>query len=410
MELKAGYKQSELGVIPEDWDVSPVGEEFSVQLGKMLDTEKNVGVTKPYLGNRAVQWGRVDLTEIGSIRMTPTDLKRFRLQKDDLLVCEGGEVGRAAVWDQPIPECYYQKALHRLRPTRGYNVKLMVNVLHHLASRGFLLNFVTQTSIAHLPKDKFETLPIPLPPTTAEQDAIAEALSDADALIESLEQTIAKKRQIKLGVTQELLIGKRRLPGFPPTTSCKQTEVGLIPEDWFVKPLGWLCGISAGGDLDKKSFAPVPDHLHPFPIYSNALTNSGLYGFATSYQYEADTITITARGDIGHAQYRNARFCAIGRLLVLGLKQSCDLRFVSECINNCIKFALESTGVPQLTAPQVAKYNVPLPPTKEEQSAIANVILDIDAELTGLNAKLSKARQIKQGMMQELLIGRIRLI
>ena len=214
MDIRPGYKQSEVGEIPEDWAISTVGVEFSIQLGKMLDTEKNAGVPKPFLGNRAVQWGRIDLTAIGEIKLTPSDLQRLRLQEGDLLVCEGGEIGRAAVWQQPIEECYYQKALHRLRPLRGYNVQLMLNILQRLTSTGFLLNFVTQTSIAHLPKDKFETVPIPVPSTKAEQEAIAEALSDAEALIESLEQLLTKKRQIKKGAMQELLTGKKRLPGF----------------------------------------------------------------------------------------------------------------------------------------------------------------------------------------------------
>ncbi len=191
MEVMPGYKQTEVGAIPEDWRVSTVGAEFSIQLGKMLDAEKNAGVPKPFLGNRAVQWGRINLSNIGEIKLTPSDLHRFRLREGDLLVCEGGEVGRAAIWRQPLEECYYQKALHRLRSIRGYNVPLMLYMLQRLALKGFLLNFVTQTSIAHLPKDKFETVPIPLPPTKAEQEAIAEALSDADALIESVKQLLA---------------------------------------------------------------------------------------------------------------------------------------------------------------------------------------------------------------------------
>jgi len=117
-EAKPGYKQTELGVIPEDWEVTSVGDEFSIQLGKMLDSEKNAGVPKPYLGNRAVKWGRIDLDDIGVIKLTPSDLQRFRLREGDLLVCEGGEIGRTAIWRQPIEECYYQKALHRLRPIR----------------------------------------------------------------------------------------------------------------------------------------------------------------------------------------------------------------------------------------------------------------------------------------------------
>jgi type I restriction enzyme, S subunit len=119
VEVKPGYKQTEVGVIPEDWDVTTVGKEFSIQLGKMLDSEKNIGVPKPYLGNRAVQWGRIDLNDIGVIKLLPSDLQRYRLREGDLLVCEGGEIGRAAIWNRPMEECYYQKALHRLRHCVG---------------------------------------------------------------------------------------------------------------------------------------------------------------------------------------------------------------------------------------------------------------------------------------------------
>jgi type I restriction enzyme, S subunit len=104
---KPGYKQTEVGLIPEDWEVTTVGNEFSIQLGKMLDSEKNVGVPKPYIGNRAVQWGRIDLSDLGIIKMTPSDLQRFRLRQGDLLVCEGDEIGRGAIWNEPIEECYY---------------------------------------------------------------------------------------------------------------------------------------------------------------------------------------------------------------------------------------------------------------------------------------------------------------
>ena len=93
-----GYKLTEAGVVPEDWEISTVGVEFSVQLGKILDAEKNVGISKPFLGNRAVQWGRVDPSYIGQIKLTARDLQRYRLRDGDLLVCEGGEVGRAAIW------------------------------------------------------------------------------------------------------------------------------------------------------------------------------------------------------------------------------------------------------------------------------------------------------------------------
>jgi len=268
----------------------------------------------------------------------------------------------------------------------------------------------TGSTVSNLRIPSLAALEIPLPATKSEQEAIAEALSDADAVIESLEQLLVKKRQIKQGAMQELLTGKRRLPGFEVKRGHKQTDAWVIPTDWDAQPLGSFCEIVAGRDLVKADYSPTDNQTYPFPIYSNALTRKGLYGYSKSYQHEADRITVTARGDIGHAVYRGTRFCAIGRLLVLSAKCACDLRFVTEFINNVVDFALESTGVPQLTAPQIAQYTVAFPPTKAEQEAIAAILSDMDAEITALEAKLAKARQLKQGMMQELLTGRIRLV
>lgn len=184
----------------------------------------------------------------------------------------------------------------------------------------------------------------------------------------------------------------------------------MIPEDWVVKTLGSFCEIVAGRDLVRDDFSPIDSDMHKFPIYSNSIADKGLYGYSKSYQYEPDKITVTARGDVGHAFYRSMKFSAIGRLLVLSSQQQYDLRFITEYINNFVDFALESTGVPQLTAPQISKYAIALPSNITEQTAIATILSDMDAEITALEEKLSKTRQIKQGMMQELLTGRIRLV
>ena len=168
--------------------------------------------------------------------MTPADLKRFRLRQGDLLVCEGGEVGRAAIWESPIEECYYQKALHRLRPLRKFDTKPFLEFLHYWTDHGMLGNYVSQTSIAHLTREKFAEVPLPVPPLP-EQQAIAEVLSGADALVTSLDRLIAKKRNIKQGAMQLLLTGKKRL--IPEQKAgYKQTEIGIIPEDWKVMTYG----------------------------------------------------------------------------------------------------------------------------------------------------------------------------
>ena len=428
--IPPGYKQTEVGVIPEDWGVSTVGAEFSIQLGKMLDAEKNVGVPKPFLGNRAVQWGRIDLTDIGEIKLTPSDLQRFRLRKGDLLVCEGGEIGRAAVWQQSIEECYYQKALHRLRPIRGYNVQLMFNMLQRLASTGFLLNFVTQTSIAHLPKDKFETVPIPVPPTIAEQEAIAEALSDADALIESLKQLLGKKRLLKQGAMQELLTGKKRLPGFEINPGYKQTEVGVIPEDWETPELGdVLKSTQLGGNyknseretswplikmgnlgrgsikLDKLEFidpsqSPTSrDRLRKDDVLFNTRNTLDLVGKVALWRDELPEAFFNSnimRMEFNEARVSSKRFMNY----ILNTPQS---------LTRLRGIAIGTTSVAAIYGRDLVKVKVPLP-TGTEQEALAALLSDMDADLAALETKLTKARQIKQGMMQELLTGRIRLV
>ncbi|MBB3205515.1 type I restriction enzyme S subunit [Rhodopirellula rubra] len=207
---QTGVQETAVGSVPCDWDVSSVGAEFEIQLGKMLDAEKNVGVPKYYLGNRAVQWGRIDVTELQTMPMSKTDLTKFRLIDGDLLVCEGGDVGRAAIWRSQLDECYFQKALHRLRARDNFNSRLMIAFLKRWSDRGILRNYVTQTSIAHMPKDKFETIPLPKPPQS-EQTAIATVLSDMDAEIEKLEARLEKTQMLKQGMMQELLTGQTRL-------------------------------------------------------------------------------------------------------------------------------------------------------------------------------------------------------
>lgn len=189
----------------------------------------------------------------------------------------------------------------------------------------------------------------------------------------------------------------------------KQTEVGLIPEDWLVGAISELCSVAAARDLVEENFSHAEDDEYPHPIYSNALGNGGLYGYSSVYQYPADSLTVTARGDVGHAMYRDKCFAAIGRLLVLQRKANIDLRYLTDTINERVIFALESTGVPQLTAPQIGSYKVAYPPTLQEQQAIATALSDAGALIESLEQLLAKKRQIKQGAMQELLTAQRRL-
>ncbi len=189
----------------------------------------------------------------------------------------------------------------------------------------------------------------------------------------------------------------------------KRTEVGIIPEDWEVRSFAEHFKIYAGGDVPKHSLSNTQSSTHPFPIFANALSNRGLYGYTAERRASADSVTITARGYLGHAEYRSVPFFPIVRLLVLEPTGQLDARFTAFSINELVEFAVESTGVPQLTAPQVGKYSIAAPPTLEEQRAIAAALSDVDALLDGLDRLIAKNRDLKQATMQQLLTGQTRL-
>ena len=403
-----GYRRTEVGTIPCDWGVSSVGAEFRIQLGKMLDAAKNTGVLKPYIGNRSVQWGRIDLDGIATVPMTMSDLQRFLLRRGDLLVCEGGEIGRAAIWKDLIPECYYQKAIHRLRPIRTYDAYLMMSLLQLWASTGYLANYVTQTSIAHLPKDKLEVVPLPVPPP-AEQHAIAEALSDVDGLLRALEALVAKKRAIKQAAMQQLLTGKTRLPGFS--------------GEWLTKRLGEIAELHRQNVVPAISGDTLFVHFS-LPAYDEGrcpVMELGKEIGSNKFHVPENTVLVSklnpriirvwAPASVGSNAVASTEFLVltprdnVSRIFLLVLCLS--PRFCEQMG----QLATGTTGSHQrISPPEAMKIEIWVPTNPTEQRAIAAVLSDMDAEIAALEHRRDKTRAVKQGMMQQLLTGRVRLV
>lgn len=273
---------------------------------------------------------------------------------------------------------------------------------------------------------------IPLPPTKAEQEAITEALSDADALIESLEQLLTKKRQLKHGAMQALLTGKKRLPEFEIKPGYKQTEVGLIPEDWKIMPFNRAVGLYidyrgrtprklgmswGGGDI----LALSANNVQMGRIDSDKEANFGsdeLYKkWMVQGECEPGDVLLTMEAPLGNvAQIPDTRkYILSQRVLLIKPKDWVCRDFLAHYMKGFTfqnQLFLNSTGT---TAKGIQRKKLDylpicLPPTETEQYAIAAILSDMDAEITALEAKLAKARLLKQGMMQELLTGRIRLV
>jgi type I restriction enzyme S subunit len=274
-------------------------------------------------------------------------------------------------------------------------------------------------SMANLKKHK-----IPLPPTKAEQEAIAEALSDADALIESLSLLLAKKRHLKQGAMQQLLTGKKRLPGFSGA--------------WEVKTLGDLFNFSGGftasrdqlstdgycylhyGDIhtSNKTFVDVRSEHQDIPklnvplkkVSPVSLLDDGDVVFVDASEDDEGTSkhvvisnpdktpfisglhTIVAKSRTNELDHLYRRYC-----------------FQTRAIKTQFRFFAVGTKVSGISKSNIAKITLSAP-SVPEQTAIATILSDMDGEIAALDEKLAKARNLKQGMMQELLTGRIRLV
>jgi type I restriction enzyme S subunit len=174
------------------------------------------------------------------------------------------------------------------------------------------------------------------------------------------------------------------------------------------KRIGDLFDVKAGGDLQEANYSPYPTAEAQWPIYANSLEKKGLYGYTSRPRFSGNAVTITGRGDIGHAEFRPDDFDAIVRLLVLLPKAEVDCRYITYYINSHVHFPKESTGVPQLTAPKVKRIKIDLPQSKEEQTAIANILFKVDEAIASAQDSITAAERLKKSLMQNLLTGKMK--
>lgn len=271
-------------------------------------------------------------------------------------------------------------------------------------------SYISGSTREKLNQKLLRNIEIPLPPLP-EQQRIAEILETVDNCIEKTQQLIEKYKRIKQGLMEELLtkgIDENGNIRSEKTHRFKDSPLGRIPEEWEVVRLGEVFNIQAAGDISKLNYSEFKDDKYKYPIFSNSLDNKGLYGYSDSYKYPENCITITGRGTLGIAVPRFDKFNAIIRIIILIPKIYLDIIFVTEYINKKVKFVIESAGVPQLTAPKVYNYEIPLPPFPEQQR-IAEILFQIDAVIEKEEKYKEKLERLKRGLMEDLLSVKIRV-
>lgn len=250
------------------------------------------------------------------------------------------------------------------------------------------------------------TIPIYIPGTLKEQTLIANALSDTDAFIAKLELLITKKQAIKTASMQQLLTGRTRLPQFAKhpdgaIKGYKSGELGHIPEDWEEREIGKFAPLQRGFDLPASK---RNEGLYPV-VYSNGIVNTHNH-----FQVKGPGVVTGRSGTLGKVHHIECDFWPHNTSLWVTKFINSDSKFVYYIFKyiGFERFA-SGSGVPTLNRNDAHSFKVAIPSSLKEQTAIATILSDMDTELIALEKKLAKIRDIKQGMMQQLLTGSIRL-
>jgi len=388
--LKKGYKQTDVGVIPKDWDAKPLGDTGQVIRGA---SPRPKGDKRFYGGNiprlmveditRDKHWVTPSIDYL-----TSEGAKQSRLCKRGTLtvVCSGTPTAVGLPALLAIDACIHDGILALVKMAMGVSCDFLFHQLGSLQQR--LHSAATHGgTFVNLTTNAFRAFKVALPPTITEQEAIADTLSDVDAFIAVLDKLIAKKLAIKTATMQQLLAGKKRLPGF-----CAQ---------WKLKRIGDLLTVRHG-----KSQHSIADENGNCPI----LATSGEIGRTNSFLYEKPSVLIGRKGTINKPQYIERPFWTIDTLFYTEIEKNNDPKFIfyKFCTINWLNYN-EASGVPSLNASTIEAIEF-ICPKRDEQLAIATILTDMDAEISALEARRNKTQAIKQGMMQDLLSGRTRLI
>ncbi|HIF9445490.1 TPA: restriction endonuclease subunit S [Photobacterium damselae] len=403
-----GYKRTEVGVIPENWEVSSF-DNISSLIGDGIHTTPNYDENGDFYfvnGNNLVN-GSISL-DSNTKRTNLTEYKKHKkpLDKRTLLLSINGTIGNIAEYNNE--SIVLGKSAAFINIKKGVEKKYIFYVLDSHRTKLSFFDGLTGSTIKNLGLGTIRATLLPLP-TEKEQAAIANALSDVDALLTELEKLIAKKQAIKTATMQQLLTGKTRLPQFAIYTEgekqgqpkgTKSSELGEIPEDWDVRAFIEVMSIRHG--KDQKS-VQVVDGL--YPIFGTG----GKMGTTNIPLYDKPSVLIGRKGTINKPRYADTPFWTVDTLFYSEISPKADPKFLfyKFCMIDWMQYN-EASGVPSLNASTIESVTATFP-KKEEQTAIASTLSDMDNEIQTLEQRLAKTRQIKQGMMQELLTGRTRL-
>lgn len=419
VEMKSGYKMTEVGVIPEDWEVCELRNHLVLLTdydanGSFADMASNVVTTT---GNGYAWYVRAtDLEQQSSLsEVKYVDEKSYRflrkstLYGGEVLLAKRGEIGKVYYFQMKTKRATLAPNLYLLKLKDTINSYFLFSLFKSTFGQNLLKSINASTSLGAIYKDDVKGLNILIPPFE-EQASIATALSDVDSLISALIKKIEKKKAIKQGLMQQLLTGKKRLPEFG--------------EKWVEIELGQHSIMNSGGT---PSTANPEYYGGKIPFLSiNDITNAGKFIYETEKTITEEGLKNSSarlfkKGTIMYAMYASVGKCAITKIriscsqAILGINVDSTLDadflyyYLVSIQDDVLNYGQTGTQT-NLSKQIISSFILNVPSSKAEQTAIANILSDCDSEIAALEEKRDKYKEIKQGMMQQLLTGKIRLI
>ena len=388
--MSRGYKQTEVGAIPDDWELKRLGQlaEFTTSGSRgWAAFYSETGAL--FIRSQNVRQGTLNFDDTQNVcPPSGAEGNRTKVKRNDLLITiTGNSVGNIALVNQEFSEAYISQhvgLVRLLQPEMGRYIACFLSP--HSPGNHQIAGSQSGQSKPGLNLQNLRDFWIALPPTEVEQRAIAAALSDADSLLDGLDRLIAKKRDLKQAAMQQLLTGRTRLPGFH--------------GEWAVKRLGEALSIRHGKN---QHGVEALDGMYPI------LATGGQIGRASKPIYDKPSVLIGRKGTINRPQYMDTPFWTVDTLFYSEMVGTNNARFFFYlfCTIDWMQFN-EASGVPSLNARTIENVERRYP-GPGEQTAIAAALADMDAEIAAFEARLNKTHSLKQAMMQELLTGRTRL-
>lgn len=419
--MSAQLQKTEIGEFPYAWEVDRIDSAFDIQQGKQVSKRNRDGEhQRPFLRTKNVFWNRLELTDLDEMHFSEAEQTRLELQANDLLVCEGGSIGRTALWNSEVDGCLYQNHLHRLRakgnkahPQFGvYWLWYAFDVAKLYFGRGNV------TTIPNLSQSKLAELPMALPPLP-EQKKIAHILSTVQRAIEAQERIIQITTELKKALMHKLFTeGLRNEPQ-------KQTEIGPVPESWEVVPLSDVCRFQSGGTPSKKNpefwegtipwvspkdmkrprLADVEDHISQEALESGSkLAPAGSVFVVVRGMILAKTVPV-ALAVVPMAINQDMK------AIVPGPKLRSDfLLYALEALRENLfkKVGRSGHGTCTLMGHEVAAFKIPLPDLAAQEK-IASAIQNLERKKELRDEKHTQLQDLFRTLLHELMTAKTRV-